>query len=336
MAVVNWGLIDLELGGILALTDAVFDNPSSGEVSGSGILDLTEVSGVTFDGTLSPGHSPGILTVDGSMDVGTNTRVEIEVGGVVPGSNLDRLDFTGNLGADGELDVALINPYHPVGGERYQVLTYDHLDGWFSKVTLPPLMHLLAWNVDVGEYEVGLEVVCQGTQVGIDFAADRNPVSLGYEVIYRARVSNSSQVTATDLVISNDLPAELSYRPDLSSSECVLVGSTVECHIASLAPATTWDFFIGAESILTGSVESTGLVDAWECDTDSSDDQATATTEVVAAEPCDANYDLSIDSDDLVPAVGHIFGERADGNPDCRLANGITADDLAAIIEASQ
>ena len=336
MAVVNWGLIDLEVGGIFALTDAVFDNPSSGEVSGSGILDLTEVSGVTFDGTLSPGHSPGILTVDGSMDVGTNTRVDIEVGGVVPGSNLDRLDFTGNLGADGELDVALINPYHPVGGERFHVLTYDHLDGWFSKVTLPPLMHLLAWNVDVGQHEVGLEVVCQGTQVGIEFAADRNPVSIGYEVIYRARVSNSSQVTATDLVISNALPAELSYRPDLSSSECVLVGSTVECHIASLAPMATWDSFIGAESILAGTVESTGQVDTWECDTDASDDQATATIEVVAAEPCDANYDLSVDPDDLVPAVGHIFGERADGNPDCRLANGITADDLAAIIEASQ
>ena len=83
-------------------------------------------------------------------------------------------------------------------------------------------------------------------------------------------------------------------------------------------------------------MDNTGLVTAWECDTDATDDQATATIDVVAAEPCDANYDFSIDADDLAPAVGHIFGEIADGNPDCRLANGITADDLAAIIEASQ
>ena len=58
--------------------------------------------------------------------------------------------------------------------------------------------------------------------------------------------------------------------------------------------------------------------------------------EAVAAEPCDANFDLTVDPDDLVPAVGHIFGSPASGNPDCRLGNGVTADDLAAIIEASQ
>ncbi len=90
------------------------------------------------------------------------------------------------------------------------------------------------------------------------------------------------------------------------------------------------------EPVAAGSYATTVGVAAWECDTDATDDQAVATVDVVAAEPCDANYDLGVDSDDLVPAVGHIFGVTAAGNPDCRLGNGITADDLAAIIEASQ
>jgi hypothetical protein len=64
-------------------------------------------------------------------------------------------------------------------------------------------------------------------------------------------------------------------------------------------------------------------------------DQATALVEVVAAAPCDANYDLAVDSDDLEPSVRHIFGVDAPGNPDCRLGGGITADDLSAIIEES-
>jgi len=336
MAAVNHGFIDIEADGIFGVTDAIFDNPPSGWVRGMGTLDLSQSSGVVFDGTLSPGLSPGILTIDGSMNIGTNTTIAIEIGGETPGANLDRLDLTGTLGAAGVLAVTLDPPYQPSGGERYQILTFDQLNGWFEKVDLPQLTHLLTWDVDIDQHEVGLVVLCQGTQLGIELAVDRDPVSVGYEVIVRARVSNHSQVTATNVVVSNVLPSDLAFRPDLSSPECLLIGSTVECSVPSLAPAASSDLLIAVEPVLAGETDSIGLVSAWECDTDASDDLATATIIAVAAVPCDANDDLSIDADDVVAAVGHIFGERADGNPDCRLADGITADDLAAIIEASQ
>ena len=334
MAVVNFGFFDLESEGSLSMEDVAFDNPSSGEIRGWGTLDLSNASGVNFDGVLSPGFSAGILTVDGSMALGPNSRVAVEVGGETPGSHLDRLDVTGTFGAGGELDVALIDPYQPVGGERFQILTYDHLGGWFDTTTLPPLMHHLGWYVDVGEHEIGLEVICEGTQLGIEFAADRDPVSVDHELIYRTRVTNHSSVTATDVIASSQLPSDLVYRSDLSSPECVLIGSTVECSVLSLAPAAEWDLAIAVEAISVGPQDNTGQVAAWECDTDPGDDQDLATIEVVAAGPCDANDDQAVDAGDLVPAVGHIFGLRAAGNPDCRLANGITADDLAAIIEA--
>ena len=336
MSVVNYGFFDLESGGSLSLVDVAFDNPTSGQISGSGILDITNASGVIFDGRLSPGFSPGILTVDGSLDLGTNTRVAIELGGETPGSQHDRLDMTGILGAGGELDVTLIDPYQPANGERFQILSFDGLGGWFNSTTLPPLMHLLAWNVDVGEHDIELEVICEGTQLGIEMAADRDPVSVDHELIYQTRVRNHSQVIATDVTVSTMLPSDLVFRPDLSSLECLLIGSTVECSVLSLAPAAVWDLAIGVEPIAVGSVENSGWVAAWECDTDPGDDQALASIEVVAAEPCDANDDFVIDADDLVPATAHIFGSRAAGNPDCRLAGGITADDLAAIIVASQ
>jgi len=336
MSVVNFGFFDLESNGTLSLVDVAFDNPSSGQIRGTGILDLSNASAVSFDGTLSPGFSPGILTIDGSLDLGTNTRVAIDVGGETPGSQLDRLDVTGTLGAGGELDATLIDPYQPAGGERFQILTYDGLGGWFDTTTLPPLMHLLDWYVDVDEHEVVLEVVCQGTQLGIEFAADRDPVSVDHDLIYQTRVRNHSSVTATDVTVSAMLPSALVFRPDLSSPECALIGVTVECSVLSLAPAAGWDLAIGVEPITVGTQNSTGWVAAWECDTDPGDDQALASFEVVSAEPCDANDDSVVDADDLVPAVGHIFGSRAAGNPDCRLANGITADDLAAIIEAGQ
>jgi uncharacterized repeat protein (TIGR01451 family) len=169
----------------------------------------------------------------------------------------------------------------------------------------------------------------------MDLAADRDPVSVGYEVVYLARVTNLSSVTATDLVVVDPLPPELAFRADLSSPECQLVGSTVECSLGSLAPAATWSLAIGVEPAVTGSLSNTTAVETWECDTFGGDNQAYEQIEVVAAAPCDANYDLAVTGDDLVPAVGHIFGVAAPGNPDCRLAGGITADDLAAIIDAS-
>ncbi len=336
MSVANYGFFDLESNGDFTMVDVSFDNPSSGQIRGSGTLDVTNASGVSFDGTLSPGFSPGILTVDGSLDLSPNTRVAIEIGGEVPGNQSDRLDVTGALGAGGSLDVALIGPYQPAGGERFQISTFDSLGGWFTTTNLPPLMHFLGWNVDVGEHEIGLEVICEGTQLEIEFAADRDPVSVDHELIYQTRVGNHSAVTATDVTVSTMLPSDLIFRPELSSPECVLIGATVECFVLSLAPSVDWDLAIGVEPIAVGPQSNPGSVAAWECDTDPGNDQAFASFVVVAAGPCDANDDQSVDSADLVPAVIHIFGQRAAGNPDCRLAGGITADDLAAIIEAGQ
>lgn len=335
IALVNFGAIEIEAAGILALTDAVFDNPSSGLVSGSGTLDLAAAAAVIFDGTLSPGQSPGILTVDGELPEGPNAAIIIEIGGEAPGSNLDRLDVSGTLSADGLLDVSLLGVYHPLGGEHFEVLTYGDLIGWFGKIALPPLQHLLSWNIAAGPNALALEVVCEGTQLSVDQAPDRNPVSIGYEFIYQVSVDNRSSVAATDVVVTGALPAEFVFRPDLSSPECLLIGSTVECSLGALASGALWTPSIAVEPAAAGLYETTVFVGAWECDTDDADNQAPASVDVVAAEPCDANYDLGVDSDDLVPAVGHIFGAPAAGNPDCRLGNGITADDLAAIIEAS-
>ncbi len=102
MSVANFGFFDLESNGTLTMVDVAFDNPSSGQIRGSGILELKAASSVSFDGTLSPGFSPGILTVDGSLDPGANARLAIEIGGETPGSEHDRLDLTGAFGAGGD------------------------------------------------------------------------------------------------------------------------------------------------------------------------------------------------------------------------------------------
>ncbi|MCU0302802.1 MAG: DUF11 domain-containing protein [Thermoanaerobaculales bacterium] len=336
MTFLNAGDIDIAGGGAFELVNAILDNPVSGRVLGDGTLDLTLAAGATFDGTLSPGHSPGVLTVAGEIAVGPGSRVAIEVGGEQPGVDLDRLDVTGVFGAGGTLDVSLAGLYQPAGGERYQVLTFGGLSGWFDDLSLPPLGNLLGWAVDVGATELALDVVCQGTELGLALTPDRDPVSVGHEVVLRARVDNGSAVPATGVVVSAVLPSELVFRPDLSSPGCVLTGATVDCTIAGVVPGGAVELAIGLEPVVVGDLAADGSVGSWECDTEPADNQATGLVRVVAAEPCDADGSFSIDGGDLAPAAGHIFGAVAPGNPDCRVGNGVTADDLAAIIDAAQ
>ena len=336
MTAVNHGWLVIHDGGLVEIVDAVFETTTTGRLSGGGLLDVDQADGAVLAGELSPGLSPGIFDVEGSLGLLGDARVAIEIGGTTAGVGFDRLALTGTLTAAGELAASLLRTYQPSQGDRFPILTFSQLAGWFDTTVLPPLPNLLTWFVDVQPNEVALEVRCNGTDLAVAMVPDRDPVSVGYEMIYRATVVNESAVAATDLVVDTPLSAELLFRADLSSPECSLVGGAVECTRPDLAPSAAWQLDIGVEAVTTGTVASTATVAAWQCDTFAGNDQATAVVEVVAAAPCDANYDLAVDPDDLEPAVGHIFGVDAPGNPDCRLGGGITADDLSAIIEESR
>jgi hypothetical protein len=151
--------------------------------------------------------------------------------------------------------------------------------------------------------------------------------------VIAATVDNLSSMPASEVVVRSDLPAGSIFRADLSSPGCAQIGLMVECPITGLAPGAQSSVEVGLEPVIAGPLNTTLTVGSWECDTLPADNTAIASVDVVAAAPCDANFDLAIDSDDLVPAAEHIFGTDAVGNPDCRVGDGITADDLAAIIE---
>jgi uncharacterized repeat protein (TIGR01451 family) len=336
-SMVNLGLVDIKTGGDVTMTGASFDNPAPGELTGGGVLDLTAAApGGVFAGTLNPGSSPGIFTVDGDFTEGSSAELVIEIGGTDPGAEHDRLDVTGVLAAAGNIDVGLLHPYHPAGGEQFQVVTFDSLAGGFDSILLPPLQHLLTWNVVPAAQAIRLDVECQGTQLGIDIIADNDPVSIGDNATFFLTVTNFSSTAGTDVVVTDVLPANLVFNQPLSSPECVALGSSVECTSPLLSAGGVWPLTIVASAAVAGTVPNPVTVDSWECDVAPADNQASVEVHVVAAERCDANYDLNIDSDDVAASVDFIFGATVPGNPDCRIGGGVTADDVAAIVDASQ
>ena len=119
----------------------------------AGELHVAEFWGdlVNQGGTLCPGSSPGLLTVHGDYTQ-TAGALEIEIGGLIPGTEYDRLAVTGALDLAGALDVVLVDLgaglFAPAGGDVFDVLDWGSLAATsaFDTVNLPPLGPGLEWD----------------------------------------------------------------------------------------------------------------------------------------------------------------------------------------------
>ena len=65
------------------------------------------VSNYTNDGIFAPGASPGTLTVQGDFGSTANARLDIELDGLIQGTEYDLLAITGNADFNGDLQVTL-------------------------------------------------------------------------------------------------------------------------------------------------------------------------------------------------------------------------------------
>ncbi|MDO9084960.1 MAG: hypothetical protein Q7U53_02030 [Anaerolineaceae bacterium] len=121
---------------------------------GSGTLDSNLVNA----GTVSPGTSPGIITVDGDYTQDSSGTLEIELDGTTPGSGYDQLVVTGAATLGGSLDVSLIPGFSPIAGQSFTIMTYASHTGEFDTENLPPLSGDLDWIVEYGSTALLLRI----------------------------------------------------------------------------------------------------------------------------------------------------------------------------------
>lgn len=102
-----------------------------GTVSGTGKITglLKNIAGV-----VSPGHSPGRLTVVGDYIQEEAGALQIEIAGETPGTDYDQLEVIHLTQLKGQLNLTLPEGYEPDLGENFQVLKYGQLEGAFTKV----------------------------------------------------------------------------------------------------------------------------------------------------------------------------------------------------------
>jgi T5SS/PEP-CTERM-associated repeat protein len=129
------------IGGILATSTLTL---AGGTLGGRGTVYGDVI--VVENGIVSPGNSPGLLTIDGDYTMDSLAILEIELGGLLRGDEYDALVVTGDVTLAGTLDVTLYGSYDPSDGDSFDILDWGTLTGTFDTINLPGLAPSLSWD----------------------------------------------------------------------------------------------------------------------------------------------------------------------------------------------
>ncbi|MEM9280555.1 MAG: hypothetical protein AAGA96_01905 [Verrucomicrobiota bacterium] len=105
----------------------------AGNLIGSGNI----VAGVFQNqASVSPGSSPGVLSVTGSFEQTSTGSLQMEIGGQAVGTEHDQLAASGSVVLGGELLLCLIDDFVPVDGQSFTIVTGSSVTGTFSSVDI--------------------------------------------------------------------------------------------------------------------------------------------------------------------------------------------------------
>jgi filamentous hemagglutinin family protein len=140
---VNAGTLTLQsfptnAGTLFVANDATFATGgaalnNTGTIGGNGTIDLAGAM-LTNNGNVSPGASPGDLTIFGDYTQSSAGVLTIEVAGTNPGTEYDVLNVNGNATLGGTLNIVPVNGYTPPPQQNYNVVTYNSHSGDFNSV----------------------------------------------------------------------------------------------------------------------------------------------------------------------------------------------------------
>jgi len=89
-------------------------------------------------GIVSPGASPGMLTITGNYTQGASGVLEMQIGGLVAGTDYDQLRVGGTTSLAGTLNTALINGFVPPTGSTFTLVqSTGAVTGTFTTTNQP-------------------------------------------------------------------------------------------------------------------------------------------------------------------------------------------------------
>lgn len=126
---------------------------------------------VNSGATVRPGLSPGSIVVDAVYTQTAAGRLEIEIGGTLPGVEYDQLITHSLAVLDGTIDISLIDGFVPDAGAEFELVTYPVHFGAFATVNLPVAGATRRFGLFYEPTRVVLRVGCAG-DANCDLAVD--------------------------------------------------------------------------------------------------------------------------------------------------------------------
>ncbi len=123
----NAGTLAVAQGAVFSATGSGLVNSADGLIRGTGTI-RTPATGLVNQGVISPGdEGPGILVIDGDLELSNAGTLEIEIKGLSAGIDYDQVQVTGTLsGAGGDfgtLNIIDLAGYSPAEGDGFTLIT---------------------------------------------------------------------------------------------------------------------------------------------------------------------------------------------------------------------
>jgi hypothetical protein len=184
-------------GGTLTGSGTITGNVSTGNISSVG-------------GTVSPGLSPGILTISGNYTQCAACALSIEIGGLTVGTQYDRLAISGSATLAGTLNVTLINPFTPTTGNTFQFMTFASRSGDFATKNLPNPGSGNTMQANPGSTDYTVSTVAGGggsADFTIAATAGTPTVTQGNSVVYTITIGSLNGFNSSvSLSVTSGLP----------------------------------------------------------------------------------------------------------------------------------
>ncbi|MGI9172775.1 MAG: beta strand repeat-containing protein [Chthoniobacterales bacterium] len=127
-----------QTAGSVSLNGGTLNNTGSLNIQGGLLRGNGTVNGpVSNSGTISPGFSVGLLTINGDLQLGSTANLSFEIGGTGQGTTYDWLNKTDGaaLTLNGNLTLTLINGFTPANSDMFTIVsTQTMLAGAFANV----------------------------------------------------------------------------------------------------------------------------------------------------------------------------------------------------------
>lgn len=190
----NFTTAFIQNGGQTLLNGGNFAFAQTAQLRGGALAGSGTVTGsVSNNATVSPGASPGRLTITGNYTESANARLQIELGGTTPATGYDQLSVGGTATLAGTLVVSYWNGFVPGPGNVFTSVVCNVRSGGFTAIQAP--------TNNLGTIYTAKAVLLETGNASPTAQLNVNPVQIACHTVLLQAAASDPDGTVTNLTV---------------------------------------------------------------------------------------------------------------------------------------